>query len=73
MSKEEYLKSLHTRQLLSILATTRVQYGIYETYVNNVLTEFTYDEIKNELSTREHVPSRAESKRNRQKMAKQKR
>lgn len=52
----EWLKKAHTRQVLSLLNTVRA-YGNYEDDFFN----FTVEELKAELATREHIPNKKES------------
>jgi len=73
---EEYLEGLHTRQLLNLRKTAYAvsNYGRYSDQKASVivtpLLAVTLDQIKAELSKREHVPNKTEAKRIRQEKAK---
>lgn len=62
------LSSLHTRELLDYLACARKYGGWYSPYDGKC--GYTIDEIKEELSKREHIPNKAEAKKKRQAAAK---
>jgi len=61
----EYLKSLHTKQLMPMLDACRAcGHDAYEVSnePNYGLRWVTKDQIKAELATREHVPNKIEAK-----------
>jgi hypothetical protein len=68
-----YLRALHTKQLLnlrkeysqSLICGNRVRYT-----VDDRLVSFTYDELKQVLSERPHIPRKLETRAIRQKSAK---
>lgn len=64
MQKSEYLKSAHTRQLLSWRDQAYSGGGVYTPYdpKSNSTMIFRLDEIVNELNTRDHVPNKKEAK-----------
>jgi len=66
--KDEYLQNLSTKELLSLLQSARACGGSY-CLSSNDSTDFTTDEIKSELLTREHVPNKPEAKAIRQQKA----
>lgn len=65
------LKKYHTKQLIKILNVARACGGYYSPYDDNS-NGFTFDQIKDELATREHVPNKIEAKRIRQELARKK-
>lgn len=74
---ENYLKTLHTKELLDLLQSARECNGAYNPFYDDGYALegskwYTIDEIKSELSTREHIPNKAEAKRIRQEKHKQK-
>lgn len=72
---ENYLKTLHTKELLQLLQSARQCSGSYNPfYESGYAFEgskwYSIREIKEELATREHIPNKKESKGIRQKKAK---
>lgn len=69
------IKKLHTKQLMKLLNNTRGYWSDdkAEIYVDGHRFEFTREELKVELATREHIPNKKENKKKRQEMAKKKR
>ena len=69
----EYLKGLHTRQLLAHLQKCRVFHGRYDVLENDYSGwEVTTEQVKAELATREHIPNKIEAKAIRQERARMK-
>lgn len=67
----EYLKTLHTKQLMNLRKEAIAIGGyVWTAYETN---EVTIEQIKAELATREHVPNKIEAKALRQQAAKEKR
>lgn len=60
MDKKVWLKSRHTKELLIFLDKARKCGGGYSPFDNDIC--FTIEEIKSELTTREHIPNKKESK-----------
>jgi hypothetical protein len=75
MNKLEYLKSIETRQLMSWRERAYACGGYYTPFNHhsNSAMIFSIDDIKAELSTREHIPNKKEAKVIRQTKAKEKR
>lgn len=72
-----YLKTLRTKELLSLLQSARHCNGSYNPFYDNGYALegskwYTINEIKNELSKREHIPNKAEAKKIRQEKYKKK-
>lgn len=72
MNRLEKLKKIATRKLLSML---RSMYGSYELSEEEleVYGEYTSEELRNELATREHIPNKIEGEEIRRERAKTKR
>jgi len=67
----EYLKGLHTKQLMNLRKAAHAHNG--KTYIDYIQgSEVTIDQIKAELAKREHVPNKIETKAARQALAKAK-
>ena len=76
MTGIEYLQTLHTKQLMNMrneYSTSLICCNILGCIVNGHLIPVTYDELKQVLSERPHIPRQLEAKRIRQKAAKSKR
>lgn len=58
----EILKSRHTKQLLDLLQSCRRCNGHYDMIGDNSPYMVTTAQVKAELATREHVPTKQESK-----------
>ena len=58
--RKQHLQETHTRILLEYLSHARKCGGWFSPFDNNV--GFTTTEIKEELSTREHIPNKQEAK-----------
>jgi hypothetical protein len=71
--KSKTIKEAHTKILLTWLKKARACGGAYDIFDNNSGINFTIEELKEELSKREHVPNKTEAKIIRQQKAKQKR
>lgn len=73
MSKQEYLKSIETRQLMSWRERAYACGGSYTPFdhKSNSAMIFSIDDIKAELNTREHIPNKKEAKTIRQQKAKE--
>ncbi|MCA1026980.1 hypothetical protein LCM23_12840 [Cytobacillus kochii] len=74
---ENYLKTLHTKELLRLLHSARHCGGSYNPFYENGYAFqgskwYTIDEIKKELATREHIPNKEEAKKIRQEKHKMK-
>ena len=67
------LKKMDTRKLKNMLDTGRACGGVYFWLGSDGGPSWTTDELKAELSTREHIPNKAEAKKIRQEIAKAKR
>lgn len=75
MNYENYLKTLHTKELLGLLQSARKCGGGYNLFYDSGYAFegskwYTIDEIKEELATREHVPNKSERRKIRQEKAK---
>ncbi|HET8688688.1 MAG TPA: hypothetical protein VFM18_18895 [Methanosarcina sp.] len=68
----EYLKTLHTRQLMAIRQKCHKFNGYYDICENNSPCVVTISQVKAELATREHVPNKHEARKIRQAKAKKK-
>ncbi len=66
------LKELHTRQLMYYLKHSRACGNWYSPCCSESSFGFTFDEIKEELNTREHIPNKREARKIRQEKAKRK-
>ena len=66
------LNEIPTRDLMLMLANSRVHNGKYCPYYPNTGELVTTEEIKRELATREHIPNKKESMKIRQDAAKAK-
>lgn len=64
------LKTMPTRQLLGFLANARTRGGDYETEAEYQARRQEMDDLRAELATREHIPSKLEGKLARQQAAK---
>jgi hypothetical protein len=76
MTGIEYLRTLHTKQLMNMrneYSSSLICSNILGCIVNGHLIPVTYDELKQVLSERPHIPRQLEAKRIRQKAAKSKR
>lgn len=69
MEIKEYLESLRTRQLMSMLNQAR-SCGWCYAYVNYKEVQINHADIKAVLDTREHIPNKHEGKALRREMAK---
>jgi hypothetical protein len=75
MTSEEYLKSLHTRQLMKLrdaaYAVSDIGMDLDRVAFYNVTPTLSVSihQIRSELNTREHVPNKIESKKIRQQTA----
>lgn len=67
---KEYLKTIETKELLSFLKSARACGGHYSPWDGDI--SFSIEELKEELSTREHIPNKNERKLIRQEKAKNK-
>jgi hypothetical protein len=76
MTGVEYLRTLHTKQLMNMrneYSKALICHNLLGCIVNGHLIPVTYDELKQVLSERPHIPRQLEAKRIRQKAAKSKR
>lgn len=73
MDKQEYLKSIETRQLMSWRERAYACGGNYTPFNphSNTAMFFSIEDLKAELSTREHIPNKKEAKVLRQTKAKE--
>lgn len=71
--KSKALKQAHTKVLLRWLKSARACGGAYDIFDDHSGINLTIEELKEELSKREHIPNKAEAKVIRQQKAKQKR
>jgi hypothetical protein len=75
MTGVEYLQTLHTKQLMNMrneYSKALICHNLLGCIVNGHLIPITYDELKQVLSERPHIPRRSETKRIRQVAAKSK-
>jgi hypothetical protein len=73
MTGIDYLRTLHTKQLMNMrseYSKALICHNLLGCIVNGHLIPVTYDELKQVLSERPHIPRKLEARRIRQKAAK---